>query len=122
MSLSKSTKQYKTKKKKNAPPKSVKMKHFSAIIAFILLVSDVCWAKECVNRKTTSKLVCYYSKLTQIDNHCECTHVILPPNAELKEIEAFKENYDRNVKILITVNEFNQVGIQTDLAPINQTN
>lgn len=102
------------------------MKFISAII-FLLVNSAL--AKECVNRKTTSKLICYYSKLIEIDNNCECTHIILPANSELKQIEQFKQNYDKNVKFLITVNEFNQVRnkmdiylLITDLALIKQTN
>lgn len=68
----------------------------------------LCYAKDCSNvKRTNSKLVCYYSKLTDVDN-CYCTHIILPANTDVKLIENFKQKIT-GAKILLTVNEFNEV-------------
>ncbi|XP_050297749.1 uncharacterized protein LOC126737088 [Anthonomus grandis grandis] len=64
--------------------------------------------KECPQSKrlSTSKLVCYYSSLEEVDG-CYCSHVILPANSDVKGIEKVKEKA-KGVKIYVTVNEFNQ--------------
>nr|XP_015838222.1 PREDICTED: uncharacterized protein LOC103314049 isoform X2 [Tribolium castaneum] len=79
--------------------------NFSSAI-FLILVA-VCGATaDCPAKKTQSKLICYYSKLTQADS-CKCSHVILPADADVKAIDRLRE-HAKGVKILITVNEFNQ--------------
>lgn len=64
-------------------------------------------ARNCPGRKSSSKLFCYYGKLTDVDN-CYCTHAILPANSDVKAIERAREHL-KGVKILVTVHEFNQV-------------
>lgn len=85
--------------------KVYKMNFLSAIF-FIFVVTNVV-SSDCPTKKTQSKLICYYSKLTQVDS-CKCSHVILPADSDVKSIDRFRE-HAKGVKILITVNEFNQV-------------
>ncbi|XP_044253485.1 uncharacterized protein LOC123004333 isoform X2 [Tribolium madens] len=80
------------------------MNFLSAIFFIFVAVSGA--TGECPTKKTQSKLICYYSKLTQADS-CKCSHVILPADADIKSIDRFRE-HAKGVKILITVNEFNQ--------------
>lgn len=63
--------------------------------------------KPCPKGLSTSKLVCYYSTLEQVQG-CYCTHVILPASSDFKNVEVLK-NRVKGVKVYVTVNEFNQV-------------
>nr|XP_023021193.1 uncharacterized protein LOC111509648 [Leptinotarsa decemlineata] len=72
----------------------------------ILAVLGSALAKDCPSRKSNSKLFCYFSKLTEIDG-CYCSHVILPANSDVKSVERARQQM-KGMKILITVNEFNQ--------------
>ncbi|CAH0564421.1 unnamed protein product [Brassicogethes aeneus] len=74
-------------------------------VVFCLLVVGV-WGKECPAKRSNSKLFCYYSKLTDV-NSCECSHVILPANSDVKSVDRLREHL-KGVKVLISVNEFNQ--------------
>jgi hypothetical protein len=73
---------------------------------FLIAVLAITAAADCP-KKTNSKLVCYYSKLTHVDS-CKCSHVVLPADSDVKSIDRMREHL-KGVKILITVNEFNQV-------------
>lgn len=77
------------------------------ISAIILLTIVGIVFGDCPTKKTSSKLICYYSKLSNIDS-CKCTHVVLPADADVKSIDTIRERL-KGVKILISVNEFNQV-------------
>ncbi|CAH1115947.1 unnamed protein product [Phaedon cochleariae] len=75
------------------------------VVVFLAVMAAV-WAKECPANKSNSKLFCYFSKLTDIDG-CRCSYVILPADADVKSVERVREVYE-GVKVLVTVNEFNQ--------------
>lgn len=62
-------------------------------------------SKEC--KRPQSKLFCYYSKITNIDD-CQCSYVILPTNSDIKSIERLKSTY-KDTKIIVTIHEFNEV-------------
>lgn len=80
------------------------------ISAILLIFGGLAFANDCpTNKKTTSKLICYYSKLNHVDS-CKCSHVILPPHSDVKSIERLRQHF-KGVKILITANEFNQVRV-----------
>ncbi|XP_044760076.1 uncharacterized protein LOC123317556 [Coccinella septempunctata] len=65
------------------------------------------WTKECSKLKSNTKLFCYYGDIKETNNFCQCTHVVLPEATELKIVEKIrKQNAD--VKILLTVSEFNE--------------
>lgn len=78
---------------------------FLGVVLLALLAGST--ARNCPGRKSSSKLFCYYGKLTEVDN-CYCTHAILPANSDVKAVERVREQL-KGVKILVTVNEFNQV-------------
>ncbi|KAG5895925.1 hypothetical protein JTB14_016329 [Gonioctena quinquepunctata] len=79
------------------------MRLFGVIILGFLANAS---AKECPTSKANSKLFCYYSKLTDIDG-CYCSHVILPANSDVKNVERVRQ-HAKGMKILVTVTEFNQ--------------
>ncbi|KAJ8980134.1 hypothetical protein NQ317_009193 [Molorchus minor] len=81
------------------------MRFLIATVLALLAVVGV-GAKNCPPRKSNSKLFCYYGKLTDVDN-CFCSHAILPANSDVKTVERARE-FLRGVKVLVTVNEFNQ--------------
>lgn len=81
------------------------MKVFSCVLLLFFLALGHC--KDCPGKRINSKLICYYSKLTDVDS-CYCTHVVLPANSDLKSIESLKQKLT-GAKILLTVTEFNQV-------------
>lgn len=64
-------------------------------------------ARDCNINKSNSKLVCYYSDAKDA-NSCKCSHVILPQVTDAKDVERVREKLN-GVKILITVNNFNEV-------------
>lgn len=69
---------------------------------------DSIWSKDCAKLKSNTKLFCYYGDIKETVNFCQCTHVVLPEATELKIVERIrKQNAD--VKILVTVSEFNEV-------------
>lgn len=80
------------------------MKFLSVIFLCVLALT---YAKDCPSKRINSKLICYYSKLSDIDS-CYCTHVILPANTDFNAIQGLRQKLS-GVKILLTVNEFNQV-------------
>lgn len=83
------------------------MKGFVCVLFLFILSLGSC--KDCPSKRINSKLVCYYSKLTDVDN-CYCTHVVLPANSEPKSIEGVRQKLaGTGTKILLTVTEFNQV-------------
>lgn len=83
------------------------MKVLVSVLFLFYLTLGSC--KDCPSKKINSKLVCYYSKLTDVDN-CYCTHVVLPANSDLKSIENVRKKLaGTGTKILLTVSEFNQV-------------
>lgn len=78
-----------------------------SVFSFLIFGTVLC--KDCPNKKINSKLVCYYSKLIDIDS-CYCTHVVLPTNSDLNEIQDVRKKLSgTGTKILLTVSEFNQV-------------
>lgn len=79
------------------------MKFFSVLLFILPFVIS----KNCPTKRINSKLICYYSQLTDLDS-CYCSHVILPSDASVRDIEGAKQKL-AGVKVLITVNEFNQV-------------
>lgn len=85
------------------------MKILCAILfSFIFLaINNNVLAKDCTSKKSNAKLFCYYSKLTDVQS-CKCSHIILPANSDVKSVDRVRDNID-GVKILISVNEFNQV-------------
>lgn len=85
--------------------------NFKILSAFISVVFTLVWAKDnCLSQKSNSKLFCYYSKLTDVEG-CGCSHVILPSDTDVKSIERFRDVM-KGVKVLINVNEFNQVNMK----------
>lgn len=63
--------------------------------------------KECISSGSiTSKLFCYYSDARRVDV-CKCSHVILPEKTPVDQLKGLIE--DKGVKVLLTVQEFNQV-------------
>lgn len=80
------------------------MKLTCAIFLFLITAG---FAKNCPNKKTQPKLFCYYGKITEIDS-CQCTHIILPADSDIKSIDRLKNTLS-DTKILITVHEFNEV-------------
>lgn len=82
-----------------------------AIVLFLFLssvVTDLSFAEKCSPTKSSNtKLFCYYGKLKDV-NSCKCSHVILPPNSDVKSVESLRSKLT-GVKILVTVHEFNEV-------------
>ncbi|CAH1969305.1 unnamed protein product [Acanthoscelides obtectus] len=75
------------------------------VIVFLALAVFVS-AKQCpTNKKSYSKLFCYYSKVEKID--CRCSHVVLPANLD-SELVAKAREQAKGAKLLVTVHEFNQ--------------
>ncbi|RZB39635.1 mucin-17-like [Asbolus verrucosus] len=72
----------------------------------ILLIFVAGALASCPGKKTNSKLICYYSKLREVDS-CKCSHVVLPASSDVKSIDRIRVRL-KGVKILITVNEFSQ--------------
>lgn len=65
-------------------------------------------ARDCSKlKKPSSKLFCYYSKLTDYEE-CYCTHIVLPPNSDVKTVDKARQLF-KNSQILVTVNQFNMV-------------
>lgn len=64
-------------------------------------------AKDCSNKKSNSKLVCYYGNLEKIDN-CLCSHVILPANTNVEDIKRVEDEV-KETNLLLTVHEINEV-------------
>lgn len=83
------------------------MKGTVCVLFLFLLTLGSC--KDCPNKRISSKLVCYYTSLKNVDR-CYCTHVVLPPNSEPNAIKEVREKLaGTGVKILLTVTDFNQV-------------
>lgn len=86
---------------------SLSIKSFINVFLLLTLTVTIINSKDCKNKKPQSKLFCYYSKITDIDD-CQCSYVILPSNSDVKSVERLKSTY-KDTKILITVHEFNEV-------------
>lgn len=64
-------------------------------------------AKDCNVKRSGSKLVCYYGDARDAAS-CKCTHVVLPQKTEASVVANVAKKLE-GVKILLTVNEFNEV-------------
>lgn len=88
------------------------MKLFGCVLLLFLIVT-VGYCKDCPTKRINSKLICYYSQLTDVDG-CYCTHVVLPANSDFKSIDNVRQKLaGSGAKILLTVTEFNQVHLNT---------
>lgn len=76
----------------------------------LLTLFSITLAKRCSVRKTNSKLICYYSDVTDIDA-CMCTHIILPASSNIQMIDSVQEKF-KDVHVFLTVHEFNEVFIK----------
>lgn len=80
----------------------------SVFVAFaFFLFAGIAVAKQCPTNKSNSKLICYYSEVTDVD-FCLCSHVILPANSDAKTIDTIREKF-QGLRVLLTVNEINEV-------------
>ncbi|KAL3274428.1 hypothetical protein HHI36_015816 [Cryptolaemus montrouzieri] len=84
--------------------------NFILSILFLTLISEI-WTKDCANLKSNTKLFCYYGDIKETTEYCQCTHVILPERTQLKDVESIRKR-NKDVKILITVREFNENLVQ----------
>lgn len=84
-----------------------KMMNFLVLLLTCVIAGVVGTEKPCPKGLSTSKLVCYYSTLEEVQG-CYCTHVILPASSDFKSVEGLKKRV-KGVKVYVTVNEFNQV-------------
>ncbi|KAK9882955.1 hypothetical protein WA026_001172 [Henosepilachna vigintioctopunctata] len=79
---------------------------FTLLLCATIFISDV-WTKDCTVLKSNTKLFCYYGDVKETNDYCRCSHVILPENTDSKIVEKIRKRND-DVKILITVREFNE--------------